>query len=532
MRATRKLFGLGLAIFFISGSACGSKKEGHSHSSSHPSGHDHHEEGHGHDTPTVALTMWSETHELFAEHGAAVAGEEIRFLLHLTTLNDFAAQAATEVTLELTGPEVLRGGTSTAVAPGIFIITLTAKQAGKYTGELRIEGKSPGVIVKIPLEVYATAEGAHAAVSEADDAGLIEFLKEQQWGVPFGTTEATEGRVTASVEVAGRLDTPPGGHAEVDAPIVGRLIAPKNGLPRPGAIVKKGQVLAQLMPAPSSPEAGTRASLAVAEAGARVSAARAELQRAERLIADEAISQRALDAARREVQVAEESVRAARQAANLFAGATGKRGRGGWSLTAPIDGTLVQINAIPGSTVSPGDTLFEIVDTSELWVVARVPEQEAARLRRDRDASYQVAGLDSWNVIDVTGDDATASIVNFGQIVDPRSRTVDVLYSLTKPDPALRIGGLVQVSLPAGDDFVGIVLPRGALVNQEGRDMVYVQVDGEHFQERQVRVGPRSGSQIAITGGLKIGERVVTTGAHLVRLADRAKNSVGHGHIH
>jgi multidrug efflux pump subunit AcrA (membrane-fusion protein) len=167
-----------------------------------------------------------------------------------------------------------------------------------------------------------------------------------------------------------------------------------------------------------------------------------------------------------------------------------------------------------------------------LWVVARVPEQEAARLRRDRDASFQVAGLETWTTIDITGPDPSASIVNVGQIVDPHSRTVDVLYSLTKPDPALRIGGLIQVSLPAGDDFEGIVLPRSALVNQEGREMVYVQVDGEHFEERLVRTGPRSGSQIAITSGLSLGERVVSKGAHLVRLADRAKNSVGHGHVH
>jgi RND family efflux transporter MFP subunit len=478
------------------------------------------------------MTLWGDSHELFAEYGAAVAGRKIKFLAHLTNLEKFDATQITELTLSLTGPETITASTKDTLAPGIFIIEFTAKTVGTYSGELRISGDNPGTVDGITIEVFKTSHDAAHSVGADDDTGLVEFLKEQQWGVPFGTGVAQAGSLTASVEVAGRLETPPGGSAEVDAPITGRLVAPKDGLPRPGAKVTKGQVLAELMPAPSSPEAGTRASLAVAESGARVSAARAELERAERLIKDEAISQRDVDNARRELKVAEESVRAARRAADLYAGATGKRGRGGWKLTAPISGTLVSINAKPGSTVAPGDTLFEIVDVSELWVVARVPEQEAARLRRDRNASYQIAGLETWTEIDITGPEASASIVNVGQIVDPHSRTVDVLYALTKPDPRLRIGGLIQVSLPAGDDFEGIVLPRSALVNQEGRDMVYVQVDGEHFEERLVQVGPRSGSKIAIAGGLKDGERVVTKGAHLVRLADRAKSSVGHGHVH
>jgi RND family efflux transporter MFP subunit len=187
---------------------------------------------------------------------------------------------------------------------------------------------------------------------------------------------------------------------------------------------------------------------------------------------------------------------------------------------------------MPGATVSPGDVLFRVVDTSELWIVARVPEQDAARLRTDRDARFQIAGLDDWIPIDVTGDDARAKIVTVGRTVDAVSRTVDVIYSLREPPGSMRVGGLVQVSLPAGDDYSGIVIPRSALIDQEGRDVVYVQVDGEHFRERLVRTGPRSGDRVAVTDGLRAGERIVTRGAHLVRLAERASSAQPHGHVH
>jgi RND family efflux transporter MFP subunit len=261
-------------------------------------------------------------------------------------------------------------------------------------------------------------------------------------------------------------------------------------------------------------------------------AARTALERAERLIKDEAISQRELEDARREAEVAEQAVRAARRLEGVFTGASAGTGGAAWRLLAPIDGVLTTVAATPGATVSQGLVLFRLVDTRELWLRARVPEQDAPRIQSDRDASYRVAGTERWASIDVTGPDATAAVVSVGRVVDPLSRTVDVLYSLKTPDANLRVGGLVQVSIPAGNEFSGVVVPASALVDQDGRSALYVQLDGEHFAERSVRVGPRAGDRVAIADGVGPGERIVTRGAHLVRLADRSQATQAHGHVH
>ena len=521
-------------ILLVTLAACFGGHHSHHHSEDHPEGHDHHQEGHGHGDKSVGVTtLWGEGFELFAEHSPGKVWELVSFIVHLTTLPDFRALEEATLTLELQGPKALRAETSSALRPGIFRLEVTPQQAGTYRGRLRITGAKPGVVEGIELQVFETAEEAEASTPRDDeDHGVIEFLKEQQWGVPFGTAFVAEAALAPSVVVSGRIDTPPGGSAVIGAPVTGRLVSPEKGLPRPGAKVSKGEVLASLIPAPASPEAAARASLAVAEAEARLSAAGRALERAQRLIRDEAISERELEDARRERAVAQESVSAARRGAALYSGARGVSGQGSWHLTAPIDGTLVAVMATPGATVSPGETLFRIVDTRELWIVARVPEQDAARLRSDRDASFKVAGLDNWSPIGVTGDNPAASIVTIGRIVDSVSRTVDAIYSLRSPGEHLRVGGLVQVNLPAGQDFEGVVVPRSALVDQDGRNVVYVQVDGEHFQERVVRIGPRAGNLVAISEGLRRGERVVTRGAHLVRLADKASGEALHGHIH
>ena len=75
-------------------------------------------------------------------------------------------------------------------------------------------------------------------------------------------------------------------------------------------------------------------------------------------------------------------------------------------------------------------------------------------------------------------------------------------------------------------------MSRDALLEQEGRDIVYVQVDGEHFVETGVTVGVRAGSKVGIKTGLGLNERVVVRGAHLIRLADGASSGQAHGHIH
>jgi membrane fusion protein, heavy metal efflux system len=493
-------------------------------------GHSH-EPAEPREPEAVRITRFSERFELFAEHPPAIAGQSLTLLAHVTVLDRFRALDAGTARLELAGPSELSSNRVGPTRKGIFELLLTPPAPGKYRARVVIEGPLPGTIGGFEIEVFADAQAARKAPHD-DEAVAIQFLKEQQWSVPFELHQVQVGSLIASVEGSGSIDTPPGGSAEIGAPVAGRLVALAKGLPHPGTEVRKGQPLAALAPAPSSPEDAARAKLAVAESEARASAAKAQLERAERLIKDEAISQKELEDARREAAVAAKSVSAARQASAIFSGARAGAGAGSWQLTSPIAGTLVEVKAKPGSSVSPGDLLFRIVDTRELWVRARVPEQDAFRLRADRDASFQPAGLDSWFSIDVTGDDANASVVSVGRVVDAATRTVDVIYALRRPDPRLRVGALVRVSLPTGDDFSGIVIPRSALLEDEGQHNVYVQLDGERFAEQRVRLGPSAGERVGVVEGLSAGQRIVSRGAHLVRLAARARTSTPHGHVH
>jgi len=497
--------------------------------------HGHGDHGHG---EGVSITRFTDAVELFAEHPAAVVGEEVTLLVHLTILDGFSGPTEGSVTLTLDGPATLETTVPEPARPGIFPVTFRPETPGTYRGSLAVrlgpEGETVEDVVEgFEIEVFESDAAAEAASGEESEGGAsIAFLKEQQWQVPFATTFAEERALVPTVEVSGEVTTPPGGSAELGAPIPGRVVAPASGLPRPGDEVVVGQVLATLAPAPSSPEEGARASLVVAEAEARAATARSTVERAERLVADRAIPERELEIARREAEVAGEAVAAARRAQRLFTSASTGRGPGTFRLTAPIAGILTDVHASPGHSVSAGDVLFQIVDPSELWIRARVPEHDVPRVRADDDASYRILGLDEWLPIQIRGESPAASVVTVGRTVARTSRTVDIIYALHSPDPRLRVGATVRVAVPAGESALAVTVPRSALVQDEGRDIVYIQTSGEAFEERLVRVGSRAGAWVALSSGVVAGDRVVTRGANLIRLAARASSEPGHGHVH
>lgn len=504
------------------------------HNAAVPQPHDHgHHHDHGEDA--IGITLWTKNLELYAEHAPAIAGQKLTFLAHLTALKDFSALANAAGSLELQGPEYAQARVAKPLRPGIFQLSLTAPAAGTYSGRLVVEGPTlQDTINGFEIVVYPNSDAAKKAIATSHDEHkeTIAFLKEQQWQVPFATAFAIRGTLIPTTEVTGEVTTPPSGQADVGAAITGRVVAPAAGLPRPGQAVHRGQLLATIAPAPTSPEAGARADLAVFEAEARVEAAQAAVARAERLIANRAIAQREVDEAHRELKVAQESVQAARRARDLFLGAARGKGSGIYRVSAPIEGVVAEVKATAGKSVQSGELLFRLVNLDELWIVAHIPEQEAARIVADQDAAYMLQGLETWVPLQVTGDDPQASIVNIGRVVDHRSRTVDIIYALATPDERLRVGAMVRVAVPIGEPWQGIVVPRSAVLDDEGRSIIYVQREGEAFEERTVRIGCRSGAYVGIESGVRDQERIVTRGANIIRLSANASTAPAHGHVH
>ncbi len=124
------------------------------------------------------------------------------------------------------------------------------------------------------------------------------------------------------------------------------------------------------------------------------------------------------------------------------------------------------------------------------------------------------------------------ALVSTGRIVEPETRTVPIRYEVTNPDGLFRAGMFVDVSLETGSVVDAVAVPTDSIVMDGGLPVAFVLVHGEAFQKRVLELGLRDGSFAEVLSGIEQGERVVTDGAYLVKLAAVSPASFGHGHTH
>jgi RND family efflux transporter MFP subunit len=191
---------------------------------------------------------------------------------------------------------------------------------------------------------------------------------------------------------------------------------------------------------------------------------------------------------------------------------------------SPISGVVAESHATAGASVEEGESLYRIVAVDVVHVVASVPEAEAVRLRQVTGGEIELPGLDRPL--------ALGRLVSIGRIVDPASRTLSVITEASNSRRLLSIGQAVSLRLFVSGQSKGVAVRETAIIDDAGRPVVFVQLGGESFQRRPVRLGNREAGYIEVVEGIKLGERVVKRGAYLIRLAALSTQIPAHGHVH
>lgn len=463
--------------------------------------------------PGGAVTLWTDSTELFMEHPALVVGAPDRFAIHLTDLTDFAPLRSGRIELRF---EPRDGGAPVVAtqdaprSPGIFGATPEFTRPGVYDLVLTVESPQSRDVIRVPdLRVYATAS---EVPPEQDGESGTSFLKEQQWKTTgFSTEFAKAGSATETFPAGGRIVPAAGRIARVAAPTAG--VVEVSGIassPSPGERVTAGQRLAVLTPALG--EGGN----AFARARADLREAEEEYARAKRLSAVEAIPARRL-------HEAEIRLTAAREALAAFGeGASAQDGK--VSLRSPIAGIVASRSIAPGSRVEAGVELFTVIDPSVVWLQVDIPAAMASRIGGSIAASFQVSGSDQVRTV--------RRVVSLGGIIDSVSRTVPVIAEVANGDGTLRIGLTARVAVETGRPVEGVLIPATAVLDEDGRAIAWVQAEGERFEKRELDIAATTGKHVLVRSGIRAGERVVSGAAYQVRLASLSTSVPAHGHEH
>nr|WP_315489705.1 HlyD family efflux transporter periplasmic adaptor subunit [uncultured Rhodoferax sp.] len=319
--------------------------------------------------------------------------------------------------------------------------------------------------------------------------GSVFLPKPAQRQIGVRTLEVTEGELPRSLELQGKVVMDPNAGGKVQALVAGRLEAGARGLPSVGQAVKKGDVLAYVVPSSGAIERSNQSS-ALAELRASKALAEKRVARLQEL--SDTVPRKDIEAAQSELVSLTERMAA-------VGGGLNNRD----ALVAPVSGVIASSNAVAGQVVDARELVFEVVDPTRLRIEALAYDAEVA----SNVASATVA----------LGADTVA--LNFiGAARSLREQALPMLFraegqALSK----LAVGQPVKVYVQTSTRIKGLRVPAKALLkNPANQAVVWVKTAAERFEARTVTVEPLDGASFAVTSGLKAGDHIATQGATLI----------------
>ena len=201
-------------------------------------------------------------------------------------------------------------------------------------------------------------------------------------------------------------------------------------------------------------------------------------------------------------------------------------------LRAPLAGLVVQGHASLGEPVEPTTKILEILDLSEVFAVAQIPEDQAGLLRQGMWARIRIAALP--NVV------CEGRLLRFGTAADPESGTLEAVFLLSNTDEAIRPQMRAEFSIVLRERTEVVAVPREALLSDARGNYLFVKDFGlsNAFVRVEVRVGMKNDTHVEILKGLFPGDEVVVKAAYPLAYAGEGTISLkealdaAHGHEH
>lgn len=387
------------------------------------------------------------------------------------------------------------------------------------------------------------------APAAATTTGKVAFLMEQQWLIRMKLALAEEQTIARQITATGRV-VPAANSQAIVAPPVGGIVSNRN-LPRVGQHVAQGQTIAVIQQvATSAEQAQVRAAAAslnlenarleadrrtasgeVEAARVRFDLATKEAARAQRLYERKAFSERQMQTADADLKSAKATYDAAvkrLEALDNSPSAEKSRASVGsanasYTIRAPLSGYVTKVNKSIGEQVAPGEAIVEISNLNTVWVEAPVFEKDLNRLAGNVSATFTTSAYPDQEF--------KGTVVDIGAVIDEQTRAIKVIFQLPNDGRALRLGMQANVRLDAGEQVAAMMIPKEAVLEHEGKKIVYVLQSGEEFERREVTIGDEMGSKVAVLAGLNKGERVVTQGAYQLKLQELQPAEAG-AHTH
>ena len=323
-----------------------------------------------------------------------------------------------------------------------------------------------------------------------------------------------ESDITAWDEFSGRLEAVE--RVEVRSRVAGAVQSVHF---REGALVRQGDLLITIDPAPYAAEA-ERAEAQVGAAQARQAQAQSEYVRAQRLWEERAIAQRELEERANAAREAAANLRAAQaqlQGARLNLGYTQVR--------APVSGRIGKLEVTQGNLVAAGPgapVLTTLVSVSPIYASFEADERAIQRALKDLPGGSGARALIERIPVQM-GTTGTSDTPYQGRLqlidnqVDARSGTIRLRAAFENRDGVLIPGQFARVRMGQAPTNRAVLVTERAIGTDQEKKYVLVVGEGNKAEYREVTLGASNGGLRVVLDGLKPGERIVVNGLQRVR---------------
>ena len=475
--------------------------------------HDEHEE------PKFQYTAYSPGFEVFAEADAFVFGEMANILSHFSMLPGFKALETGKVTIVLSvnGKET-RQTLEAPTRKGIYSFDITPETVGKGTIKFEVAGENGISEILVPeVIVFANHDEAHHEAEETvqpSKTNTSVFTKEQSWKIDFATESPRTEPFGQVIKTTALIEPANGDEVVITAKTSGMVLLTSNSLLE-GQEVRGGQVLFSVS---GNELAENNFGVKYTEAQSNYQRAKADYERAKELAKDKIVSEKDLLVAKNSF----ENTKA------IYDNLNRNFNTNGQAVTSPMSGFVKQLFVKNGAFVEAGQPLLVVSQNKTLILTAQVPQKYAGILNAVQSANFRTLNENQTYTLEALN----GKVLSVGKAANSDNFLIPVSIQINNTGNFIP-GSFVEVYLKTITSQQAISVPNTALLEEQGVFFVWVQVNPELFEKREVLVGKTDGINTEIKSGIAATERIVTRGAMMIKLAQATGSLDAHsGHIH
>lgn len=182
-----------------------------------------------------------------------------------------------------------------------------------------------------------------------------------------------------------------------------------------------------------------------------------------------------------------------------------------YPIRAPFEGTVITKDCVLREQVRPSASVLTIADLSTVWITADVYEENVPLLSTLENQNITLTN-DAW-----PGRSFRAKVFFTGEIMDEKTRTISLRAVADNSEHLLKPGMFVNVVIASPSATPQLLLPSMAIQEHEGKKFVFVHLDGDRFERKDILLGPSNDAETVILEGLSAGDPVVVEGGFILK---------------